>query len=217
MQHSANSNNKNGGNAQVQSVIIIAITLFALAGAILGFSLGALTHHSASNSQASNNSKANTSTNKNTKSTHAATLPTPAPTPPAQPLGGPTLTAGTLLTGAYIYTLQAKSDTNAPITTSGITCRIWLTKAAQGAPEIEASDRNEFQHIANVTNPLPHEIANGLNFDNTTPQTQSCKNGLGTWNITLSPSLAKGHYYIVGLTSNGTFFNWSWSSQITVN
>lgn len=229
MQRSENSNYKNGGNPQVQSVIIIAITLFALAGAILGFSIGALTRHSTATSQ-TNNSSNNSTTKKSTRPAIAKTVP-PNQTPAvaAVPLGCPSPNIGTPLSSTFTYqfTLQVMDKTGTtgtscnlslekPITSDGVTCRIWLTKAEQNQPEVTADDIAKFQHIADVTSPLPHEIVNGLAFDSTTPQTQSCKNGVGTWNISLSPSLPTGHYYIVGLTSNGTFFNWSWSARLTV-
>jgi hypothetical protein len=231
MQYNAKSNKNYNGNTQIQSVIITAVALFALAGAILGFSVGALTHsHSASNSQANNNNN-NATANKPTKP-GIATTPTISPTPTALPLqlGCPLPSIGIPLAGPFtnIFTLQVMDKTGnkknkcylekeKPITSNGVTCRIWLTKAnSNGTPQIEADDQAKFQDIAHLTKPLPHEIENGLQFDSTTPQTQPCVNGLGKWNITLSPSLSKNHhYYIVGLTSNGMSYNWSWSVQLT--
>ncbi len=230
MQYPAKPNKNHNSNTQVQSVIITAITLFALAGAILGFSVGALTHtpHSTPNSQANNNAAANKATKP------AIATPTISPTPTALPqqLGCPNPTLGSPLTGSftYVFTLQVMDPTGTknkqchlelekPITSNGVTCRIWLTKAnSNGTPQIGEDDQAEFQDIAHLTKPLPHEVVNGLQFDSATPQTQPCVNGLGKWNITLSPNLSKSHhYYIVGLTSNGVSYNWSWSVQLTAN
>jgi hypothetical protein len=208
MQHTANSNNKNGGNSQVQSVVIIAITLFALAGAILGFSVGALTRHPASNPQTANNSSSNT---KVKKPTQAATTPTPVPSPTttAQTLGPPVVNGGPTLTGTYTYTLQAVDTANNAIKTNGITCRLWITKSNP-----KTLNTSGFKVIANLTSPVPNEVVGGLTFDGSTPQTQPCVNGLGTWNVNFSTTLSKGTYYIVGLTDwNGTYFNWSWVTQ----
>lgn len=219
MHYMTNSKHPNGGNSQVQSIVITAITLFALAGAILGFSVGALTHHSTASPQTTNNATTNAKTNKNPRQTQVATSPTaiPSPSTPAQPLGGPGVTAGMLITGAYkyVYTLQAKDKSLAPITTNGITCRIWLAKAIGSNPEIDADDSAEFKNIANETKPFPHEVT-GLQFDPATPQTQPCINGKGTWNFNISASVPPGKYYMVGLTSNGVYINWSWSGLITV-
>jgi hypothetical protein len=211
MQHTANSNNKNGGNSQVQSVVIIAITLFALAGAILGFSVGALTRHPASNTQTANNSKPNPSSNTNVQPTQAATTPTPVPSPTAtaQTLGPPLVGGGPTLTGTYTYTVQAVDTANNAIKSNGVTCRLWITKS--NPKNLSPSG---FKVIANLTSPVPNEIVGGLTFDSSTPQTQPCVNGLGTWNVNISPALSKGNYYIVGLTDwNGTYFNWSWITQ----
>jgi hypothetical protein len=230
MQYNAKSNKNYNGNSQIQSVIITAITLFALAGAILGFSVGALTHsHSAPTHQANNNNN-NATANKPTKPAIATPTISPTPTALPQQLGCPSPTLGNPLasTFTYVFTLQVMDKTGnkgskcylekeKPLTSNGVTCRIWLTKAnSNGTPQIEADDQAKFQDIAHQTKPLPHEVENGLLFDNATPQTQPCVNGLGTWNITLSPNLSKNHhYYIVGLTSNGMSYNWSWSVQLT--
>lgn len=211
MQHMTQPNNHHSGNSQVQSIMITAITLFALAGAILGFSVGALTHHSIPTSQASHNSNTSSTTDKNAKPTHVATSPTqvPSPTAPAQKLGGPVITISTPLSSAYTYkfTVQATyNGTMTNVTTNGITCRLWITKS-----DPSKLDSNSFKVISNLQQTVPDEIAGGLQFDSATPQTQPCLNGQGTWNANPSASLSKGSYYIVGLTDwNGTFYNWSW-------
>ncbi len=218
MQHIAKPNKNHSGNAQVQSIIITAITLFALAGAILGFSVGALTHRSTSNTQTSKNNKV-ANTNNKTKSTQAVATNTPIPTTTATvaalPLGYPSLGYTIPIAGTYkyTYTLQAMNKSNQPITTNGVTCRIWLTKANGGQPDVEANDIALFKNIAALQQALPNESA-GLTFDSATPQTQPCVNGLGKWNVNLSPTIPKGTYYIVGLTENGTYINWSWSAQL---
>ena len=211
MQHMTQPNNNHSGNSQVQSIMITAITLFALAGAILGFSVGALTHHSTPTSLASNNAKTNSSTDKNATHTNVATSPTaiPSPTATAQKLGGPSMAISTPLSSTYTYkiTVQATyAGTLANVTTNGITCRLWITKS-----DPSKLDSNSFKVISNLQQTVPDEIAGGLQFDSGTPQTQPCTNGMGTWNANPSTSLSKGSYYIVGLTDwNGTFYNWSW-------
>lgn len=203
-------NNKNSGTAQIQPVIITAITLLALAGAILGFSLGALTHHSTSGTPTPNS--ANTNTNKNPQPTKTSASPTPvaSPTTPAQRLGGPMMAVSTSLTGTYKYTFTAQAvynGTSTPVKSNGITCRLWITKS-----DPSKLNTSSFKVISNLQQTVPDEIAGGLEFDSATPQTQPCNNGLGTWNTNLSSSLSKGNYYVVGLTDwNGTFYNWSWS------
>jgi hypothetical protein len=223
MQHMAKSNKNQNGNSQVQSIIITAITLFALAGAILGFSVGALTHHSASTAQTTKDPNKTADKNGNTKKPNQGAVkqtPTPTPTAPvvAVPLGYPVLGVGTPLTGAYKYTysLQAiDKDNNQPITTNGVTCRIWLAKAKGNGPLVEDNDIALFKNASALQQALPNESA-GLTFDSATPQTQPCVNGVGKWNVNLSSTIPKGTYYIVGLTENGTYINWSWSGQIKI-
>ena len=214
MQPTAQTNNAHGRNSQIQSIIIIAITLFALAGAILGFSVGALTHHLAPNGQTTNNGGSD-ATNKNGKATQIAVSPTPllSPTVTARKLGFPALLSATpqMSTYQYSYTLQAIDATsNTKITTNGVMCRLWITKSYPSTLE-----QSTFKSIANLSHTVKHEIVDGLTFDPATPQTQPCTNGLGSWNVNLSSKVAEGKYYIVGLTDwNGTFYNWSWGTIV---
>jgi len=220
---------KPGGNAQVQTVMITAITLFALSGAILGFAVGAFTHQHSS--QPTTNISGN-----NKKQTPVVVAKTPKATTTtvantALPIGCPAINAGVDVTGtAYTVTLQTMDKTGVvngkckielekPVTANGITCRIWLENAKDGNPNpmIDAADEARFKDLANLTSPFPHEISNGLVFDSTTSQTQTCAKGLGTWKVSLSPDLPKGNYVILGLTNwNGTYYNYSWSYVITV-
>ncbi|GHO83075.1 hypothetical protein [Dictyobacter formicarum] len=211
---------KTGGNTQIQTIMITAITLFALSGAILGFAVGAFTHpHSAQ-------PVTNTSGN-NKKPTQVVVSKTPTATPTAAtaqalPLGCPGIGTGYNLDGSITITLIAKHkvagqcDLNAEknITSDGITCRIILTKAKDGLPVIDDTDRALFKDTANYSGTFPHEITPGLVISNGAPLTQPCVQGQAAWTLTLSPTLEKGNYYIVGLTGNGTYFNYSWSTQL---
>lgn len=220
MQQSVKSQ-KPGGNTQVQTVMITAITLFALSGAILGFAVGAFTHPR--QSQQITNTSGN-----NKKPTQVAVAKTPTSTSTAVtaqsiPLGCPGIGTGYNLDGTITITLIAKQKTPGTcvaaneknLTSDGITCRIILTKAKDGLPVLDDSDRTLFKDTANYSGTFPHEIASGLNISNGAALTQPCVQGQATWTLTLSPTLEKGNYYIVGLTGDKPFFNYSWSTQLT--
>jgi len=218
------------GTPQVQSIIITAITLFALSGLMVGFTVGAL----ARTPQSSNN-------NQNSANLTTHTTPTSKPTPtPNAPisirLGCPNFSYTNPTTnpdGTFVYnaTIQAEDKTGTdangtchlalekPITADGITCRIWLVPAQlENVTTDLSNDKNQLQDPTTFNQPFPHEIQNALLFDPTTPnQVQTCKQGSAQWKFTLSPSVDKGDYFLVGLTDwQGKFWNWSWS-KITVS
>ncbi len=209
-----NSQAGSNGTSQTRSIILIAVALFALSGLVVGFAVGAFTHPQTHNIFINNNNNTNKSTAQHT--------PTPASTKastvPAQPLGCPIVTPQAPdQNGVVMITVKAMNklaggqclpNAETPITASGITCRIWVVQATGNAPNV---DGNDFRHISRLYTPVDHEVQNSLNFDPTTPQTQPCKQGMGTWKITISSTLNKGQYFMVGLTDwNGTFYNWSW-------
>jgi hypothetical protein len=78
-------------------------------------------------------------------------------------------------------------------------------------------DTNQLQHPNTFDQPFPNEIPGALIFDPATiNETQSCVQGAAQWKFTLSPSVPKGDYFLVGLTDwQGKSYNWAWQ-QITV-
>ncbi|GER89129.1 hypothetical protein KDW_32910 [Dictyobacter vulcani] len=224
MQQSAKPQ-KAGGNSQYQSIIITAITLFALAGAILGFAIGAL-NHQRTPQQVANNS--NNNNNKPAAKPTTAVKPTATPTPSvvAQPVGCPAMSTANNIDGVtFTITIVAKQkliagcpnhpESASTIANDFVTCRIWLAKAKDDQhPVIEKADTDLFNKPESFATPFPNEVPNGLVFSNGASQTQMCKQGQANWNVSLSPALEKGKYFIVGLTSWGVFYNWSWSGLL---
>jgi hypothetical protein len=222
---SAQSGPARSGTPQIQSIIIVAITLFAFSGLMVGFTVGALAH----NKKSTNNAN-------QTPIIANHITPTPAPTqtptittfialgPPNPPVLSQTANAnGT--TPTYTGTIQAKdkADQTKLITADGITCRLWLVP--QGAnPETDPGTHflttaaDQLQHVDHLAQPFPQEIQNGLVFDPSTPtEVQPCVKGTATWKFTIASSVAKGNYYVVGLTDwQGKSYNWAWKS-ITVD
>ncbi len=216
----------NNGNSQVQTIIITAITLFALSGLMVGFAVGVFARPKQSASP--------NVTQHNTIPVIGHT-PTSTPTPGSQvvPLGCPSIDKASSLyqnntqaaDGATVYTLSIQArdkssgkgcdDNNKPVTADGITCRLWLMK--QSEDPLKLPD-DHLHDINTLNNPLPDnkEITGALAFDPTTPETQPCNKGVGTWKYRIAPSTEKGTYRLMVLTDwNGTYYNWSWG-QIEV-
>ncbi|GCE20201.1 hypothetical protein [Dictyobacter kobayashii] len=211
-----------GGNSQIHTIMITAITLFALSGAILGFAVGAFTHPRPT--QITTNTSG---TDKKPVPITKAKTPTPSPTATitnTQPLGCPDIvTSFNNLNGTTTINLIAKQKTvgtcgdpktEANMTSDGITCRIFLAKAVDKHPAIDGSDVALFKDITRYSGTFPHEIA-GIALSNGGSLTQPCMQGQASWTFTLSPTLDKGKYYIVGLTGNPAHYNYSWSAQLT--
>jgi hypothetical protein len=199
------------GNSQTQTVLITALFLFALAGGIMGFAVGAFAHSRQDQQQTNTTPKIQA-----TQPIIAKTQPSPTATitQTTEPLGGPIFAQlkKPTTTTEGIYTLQAVLEsTGQPLNVDGITCRLDLIKKEDGqtAPQFKA---DQLKAPNDIGAPLQEEVA-GFQFDGATPQVQPCKNGKGYWQVTVLPSLPKGTYFVVGITNwNGDHYNWSWGS-----
>jgi hypothetical protein len=219
------SGTASSGTPQIQPIIIIAIILFAFSGLMVGFAVGAFAR------------TANSSTDNQNPIVAKRTTPTPTPTPvPTAPvvirLGCPDLPSPTISTnpdGTLVYsvTITAKDKTGADsngachvplektITANGITCRIWLVPTQDvNVTDDLIKDTDQLRHIETFNKPFPHEIQGALVFDPATPNgTQPCVQGSARWKFSISPSVPKGSYFLVGLTDwQGQSWNWSWST-----
>jgi hypothetical protein len=209
------------GTTQVQTVIIMAIIIFALSGFMGGFAFGAFTRPKEAIIQP-------LAQNHDIPVASQKELLTPSPSSPPQPsLGCPDVEANVsqMLADSqatYNATIQAKDKTGnqgntcqnialeKPLVIDGITCKLWLAKAQDPSAEL-SSDVSQLQHLDQLDEPSPNEIESGLNFVTTTPQVQSCKQGQGNWKFTLSSTVSPGTYFLVGLTDwQGIHYNWSW-------
>ena len=211
----------NSSNTRSQVIVITAISLFALAGFLLGFTAGALNRPSHTAVQPPPQKP------KPIVSQH----PSPTQTQTVEQkvrLGCPIVnwpTVNTMIADGstnYTFTAQAvdKSIDNTtpcgkgnPVQKPGITCRLWLSKIPDNKlVNIPASILGNTDTLGQQS--MPGEIQGGLAYDPTTPETQMCNDkGQATWKFTVSPSVDRGQYYIVVLTDwGGVYSNWSWDT-----
>lgn len=219
-----NLSQQDSKRAQSPSIIFIALTLFALAGLMIGFAVGLFTYRKTGQTPKNNNGSSITVV-------HPKTSPTVAVVPP-QELDCPkilTLSSGTQLAdGTTSYSiieqamaLNAQGDTickgnSHPIQVNGITFKLWLTKGFQKTLHLPGTPS---QLLTNISNPITGTIEDqnypdlqSLNFDPTTKQVQPSNNqGQATWKYTVSSSTQPGNYDLVILADwSGKYFNWSW-------
>lgn len=195
-------------NSQPHGIIVTAIIMFALAGLLSGFAVGAFVRPGRGSPV---NVPSQTGTTPSTNKTHTPTAPvTDHPTTIQEPTINQ-YTYREAANGSTLYTFTASTlkKSGAPISNSDLTCKIWLTKDANVNASIETGDR--LRSVSTLSQPFPHEVQDGLTFSSSTPQTQTCANGQGTWKYTLSPTVHPGLYYIVSLMDwEGAHYNWSW-------
>ncbi|MEO8955737.1 MAG: hypothetical protein ABI396_12955 [Ktedonobacteraceae bacterium] len=202
----------NNVGTQSRTIAIIAILLFALAGLISGFAVGAFVRPNQTH-QASN---PNQPINAPVQGKTGASTSTPTPTRP-ELLGEPIInnvqySENADGTTGYTFTAQAVDKQQQPVHKAGITCKMWLTRDGKVNNNMPA---NRLKAINTLAQPFPKEVANALNFNSTTPQVQQCAAGQGSWNYTLSSSLGSGAYYLVVLTDwSGVHYNWKWAQII---
>lgn len=194
--------------AQPAGVLVTAIIMFALAGLLSGFAVGAFVRP-LRNGQ-------NNAPGQSTTSHKTHTTPTPSTSQTTNdpiPMGFPVFDSYQYIEiadGATTYSITAhaiKKD-GTRITASGITCKIWLT---HNGKVMLSTDR--LRSVETLDQPFPDEEQSALNFSATTPQTQMCDNGIGQWSYTISPTLHPGLYYVVVLMDwSGVHYNWSWDA-----
>ena len=202
----------NNEGTQYRMIAIIAILLFALAGLISGFAVGAFVRPNQPHQATNPNQPINPPIQGKTG--------TPTPTPTAilpQLLGVPIIKTSQYSetadgTTSYTFTAQAVDKQQQPIHYAGITCKMWLTHDEKVNNNMPA---NRLTAIDTLAQPFPKEVVNALIFNSATPSVQQCAAGQGNWNYNLASSLKSGTYYLVVLTDwSGVHYNWSWSQII---
>ena len=194
-------------NKQSRGIVLTAIILFALAGLLSGFAVGAFVRPGRGSQVNLPSQTATTPTAHNTLTPTAPVIDHPAP------INEPTIGSYSYFEVAngstsYTFTASTTKKNGGPITGSDLTCKIWLTKDGNVSAAI-TSDR--LRSVGTLSQPFPKEVQAGLTFDTSTPQTQTCANGQGTWHYTLSPTVHPGLYYIAALMDwEGIHYNWSW-------
>ena len=194
-------------NPQSRGIVLTAIVLFALAGLLSGFAVGAFVRPGHGSPV---NIPSQTETTPTTHKTHTPT--TPVTDHPA-PINEPTIGSYSYFEVAngstpYTFTASTTKKDGGAINGSDLTCKIWLTKDGNVSAAITT---NRLRSVGTLSQPFSNEVQGGLAFGASTPQTQTCANGHGTWSYTLSPTLHPGLYYIAALMDwQGVHYNWSW-------
>jgi hypothetical protein len=202
----------NNLNPQSRTIAVIAIILFALAGLISGFAVGAFIRPG-QQQQANNQNQTITPPTQGQSNT-----PTVSHPQRPLPMGFPVIDDfkySEIANGSTTYSVLAHAvdKKNQPLHKQGITCKLWLTQDGNVSANMPTS---RLKAIDSLNQPFPEEMQGALNFDTATSQTQACNNGQGKWNYTLSPSVEDGKYYLVILMDwSGVHYNWSWV-QITI-
>lgn len=213
--------------SQVQSMIITAITLFALSGLMVGFTVGAFTHP-----------RSVPQTHRNTKVPVLMVNKSPVPTKaPAVDIA--TVRIGCPIKGDYQqvqvpdgttdYTFSVQIVDQSidhtppcgkgnPLAVPDLSCKMWLVKeehdASQLGERINKLPNDQKQAIWNLQMPFPKEITNALQMDSGSSSTMTCnpKGGQTTWHYKLSPDLEPGNYFIAVLANwHGAYSNWIWT------
>lgn len=213
MQTLSGQRTTNNVGTQSRTIAIIAILLFALAGLISGFAVGAFVRPNQTHQATNSNQPINPPVQGKT----GTSTPTPIPTSP-ELLGEPIISNVQYSekadgTTSYTFTTQAVDKQQQPVHKTGITCKLWLTRDGKVNNNMPTT---RLKAIDTLAQPFPKEVANALNFNATTPQVQPCAAGQGNWSYNLSSSLESGTYYLVVLTDwSGVHYNWAWA-QISV-
>jgi hypothetical protein len=195
-----------------QKIPATILLVFSLAGLIAGFAFGGFTGHKA---PPTTNAKP---TKTPTTIVRATVTVTPDPTPEVIAPGLPEVgkyTYSETADGMTSYTLSAQisdKNTNKPIATTDVQCRLWLTADTDAMKATLTANKQYtlLKNINDLSQPLPGETA-GVTFTAPSTELQPCvANGPTTWTYTLAPTIQPGTYYIYVLADwKGIHFNWS--------
>jgi hypothetical protein len=204
---------------QTRKIAVFAILLFALAGLISGFAVGAFVHSKAKTGTGAGTAPNTGSvTTPNTKVTHTTVSTTTAE---HVNLDLPVINQGDysyfqIANGSTNYTFSSqiinkdKNPTQAP----DVTCKLWLTKEGDVNSILRADQYSLLRTIDNIQQPFPKEVVGAFNYIAPSQQTQPCApTGKTSWSYTISQSVDPGTYNLVVLADwKGKSFNWSWVS-----
>lgn len=210
------------GAPRSQLVLIVALLLFSVAGLSSGFLIGAMGR------PRPQKPPTNTQTGIVAQSSPAgqtATATTHTPTTTIVPLGYPVTTVpfNQIADGTTTYTVTAypvdqsiDKGHGKQVHATNITCKLFLTKEKNITNALLGAKDNQLKNVDMLSQPLPKEESNVLQFQGTS-QTKACAaQGNTTWNYQLAPTLPAGIYYLVVLTDwDGQRFNW-YQSEIDV-
>ncbi len=199
-----------GLSSRSRTIAITAMILFALSGLISGFTVAAF--------YPPKFSRSSTLDLGNIPAVQKTETRTPPATIHPVALGYPvidTISSFEVADSTTVYALTAHAVDQVPdrahgkpVHAPGITCRLWLVDNKQNP--VVPLDRLKSADTLQ-SSPFPGEIP-GLIFDASTPQTQPCNNGVGSWKYQVAASVNPGGYYLVVLTDwKGLHYTWSWN------
>lgn len=205
----------NNLSQQSRKVAVMAILLFAFAGLLSGFAVGAFVHPK---SQAGTGTGTDSTGSKTTPVAHETqTVSTTVAQTPKE-LGYPVIDKSVFVynehaDGQTTYTFSAYAilANGQRVNSTGITCKLWLTKDTKGL------QKSEWTPVNAVNQPIGGEVEGSLIFDSTTPQTQNCNaNAQATWKYQVATSVEPGTYYLATLTDwAGKHYN-IWWQQVNI-
>lgn len=208
-------------SSQSRRVAVFAILLFALAGLIGGFAVGGFVRPKIGGIGPSNSNTINNPVVQQTKTATPASGPQPVriPTPTIDHFESPNIANGT------VYNLTAHLENvlgrdGQPVHASNLTCKMWLISRVPDGQHVSIPS-DILTNVSSISNPITSQVASvsypeiqsSLVFDDTTPQTQSCRtDGEVKWQYRISTSATPGKYTLVVLYDwSGKHYNWSWA------
>ena len=215
---------------QTRKIATFAILLFAAAGLISGFAVGAFVH-SKGGATRPTTSTGSSPIAQQTKTATQAAQPSPGPVRiPAPTIDG---FESDEVSNGTTYTLTAHLNNvlgqdGQPIDANDLTCKLWLIQGVPGDQKVSISPEI-LKNVATINQPFTSqakdkngnpvsgasfpEIQQSLVFDGATSQTEPCStDGEVTWRYQVSPSVTPGKYTLVVLYDwSGIHFNWSWA------
>lgn len=210
--------NTGGVSAPTRKLVTTILVAFSLAGLVIGFAVGGLTHPQSTPTGNTGPVQKPTVTAQTT-----ATVPPTATLPPDVVLGLPMFTSYSTTESAtgnthYTVKIQANDKKKKPVHSGDITCKLWLVQQIPDN-QILNIDPKVLKNVTNLVAPIqgtlngqPVVEVPGLLFDKPGAQTTTCDdNGQTTWKYTIVPTLPPGIYDLVILTDwKGRHYNWSW-------
>ncbi len=198
---------------QTRKIAVFAILLFALAGLISGFAVGAFMHSKPRVTQATSKSSGTTPVTQITKTPVSTTGPENVNLdPPVINQGDYSYFQVVKGSTSYTFSTWIINKSQNPIQVPDVTCKLWLTKDGDVNSILGAGNYAIPRAIDTIQQPFPGEVVGAFIFTSPTQQTQPCTpKGKTTWSYTISPSIDPGLYYAVVLADwKGKSFDWSW-------
>jgi hypothetical protein len=198
------SRRSNSVSPQSRRIAVFAVLLFALAGLISGFAVGAFVRPKIGGIGSTGNNNIGSIVQQTKTATPVSTIkPREMSYPHVDHYSFREFANGET---EYILSAHARDASGNPLHVAGITCKLWLTRN-QILPQ-----HNEWSPVGALYNPVTGEVPDSLIFDSSTPQTHLCDgNGAATWKYRVAQTVDPGTYYLAVVTDwAGVHYNIWW-------